>query len=67
MKKQNDSAENPAENVRAESRFTAEQLLGSERFRERRDILSVLLEPGGAYTVQEAERKIDSYMKGKVK
>lgn len=57
----------PEEAVKAENRFSKEQLLSSERFRERRDIVEALLLPGERYTVREVEEKIEHYRKGKVR
>lgn len=48
-------------------RFSKEQLLSSERFRDRRDILEALLKDGGQYTMKAVAKKINNYMKGKVK
>ena len=47
--------------------FSKEQLLVSERFRDRRDITEALLDDGELYTVKAVEEKIEHYMKGKVK
>ena len=56
------------ENVREKGkRFSKEQLLSSERFRERRDIVDALLENGRQYTVKDVEEAIGRYMKGRVK
>lgn len=52
---------------KAENEFFKEQLIASERFRERRDILEALLETGKQYTVKAVEEKIESYMKGRVR
>lgn len=52
---------------KVENKFSKEQLITSNRFRERRDILEALLETGKLYTVKTVEEKIESYMKGKVK
>lgn len=52
---------------KVENKFSKEQLLASNRFRERRDILEALLTAGELYTVKTVEEKIESYMKGKVK
>ena len=52
---------------KVENKFSKEQLIASNRFRERRDILEALLETGELYTVKAVEEKIESYMKGKVK
>lgn len=53
--------------VRMETLFSKEQLLSSEKFRDRRDILNALLSSEGQYTVKAVEGKIEDYMKGKVK
>lgn len=55
-----------ADNRKAENQFSKEQLLASERFRNKRDILEALLDAGEFYTVKAVEEKIQSYMKGKV-
>lgn len=52
---------------KVENKFSKEQLIASNRFRERRDILEALLKSGELYTVKIVEEKIESYMKGKVK
>ena len=50
-----------------EKEFSKEQLLASERFCSRRDLLNALLSPDKAYTVGDVEREISKYMKGRVK
>lgn len=52
---------------KVENKFSKEQLIASERFRERRDILEALLTDGELYTVNAVEEKIERYMKGKVR
>ena len=52
---------------KVENKFSKEQLIASNRFLERRDILEALLVTGELYTVKAVEEKIESYMKGKVK
>ena len=52
---------------KVESLFSTEQLLSAERFRDRRDILTALLEPGRQYTLKSVEELIEKYMKGQVK
>lgn len=47
--------------------FTKEQLLSSERFRNKRDLLNALLRENKLYAVSQAEEMIEIYMKGKVK
>ena len=65
MSKTNESEAAAA--AKAESSFTKEQLIASERFRGRRDIINALLSHDKQYAVRDAEKMIDTYMKGKVK
>lgn len=51
----------------AEKRYTKRQLLASEKFRARRDLLSVLLSGEKTYTAGEVDALADNYLKGKVK
>lgn len=46
-----------------ENRFSKSALLESKTFRERRDILSAVLEDGRAYSKKEAEELIKKYLK----
>lgn len=48
------------------SRFTKEQILSSKRYRDNRDLLQAVLEDSGAFTLEEVEKKIESYRKGRV-
>ena len=52
---------------KVENSFSKEQLLSSEHFRERKDIVNALLVSDEQYTVKEVEEKIKRYMKGKVR
>lgn len=47
--------------------FTKEQLLAFSRYRERRDLLGVLLQDGRRYTYDEVDALVNDFMKGKVK
>lgn len=47
-------------------RFEKERLIRSERFAERADLLGALLADGKKYTVEETEKAIEKYLKGKV-
>lgn len=47
-------------------RYTKAQLAGAEHFKTRRDLLEALLENGCIYTVSEADKAINRFMKGKV-
>lgn len=47
--------------------FTKEQILSSNKYSNRRDILEVLLENEKAYSFEEVDALIDKFMKGEVK
>ena len=49
-----------------EPKFPKEKILTFERFADRIDLLSVLLEDGREYTLAQAEAAIRKFMKGKV-
>lgn len=46
--------------------FSKEQLLASNRFQDRRDLLEALLDEKKTYTMKAVEETITNYMKGKV-
>lgn len=48
-------------------KFCKEQLLISARYRNRRDLVSALLDDGKSYTVAEVDQMIEKFMKGQVK
>lgn len=58
---------NPAASAAKEPAFTKTALVNSKRFRDKRDIVSAMLEDGVEYTISEVEAMITKYMKGKVK
>ncbi len=47
-------------------KFSKEDLLNSKVFADRKDILNVVLKDGEGVTIDEATKKIDAFMKGKV-
>lgn len=49
------------------SSFSKEQILSAAKFANRRDLLSVVLEDGKTYTVEDVQKEIDKFMKGKVR
>ena len=49
-----------------QSKFTKEQLLDSDRFRDRIDLVSTILSDGEEYPIEFVEEKIEKYMKGQV-
>lgn len=50
-----------------ESLFTKEQILTSNKYANRRDILKAILTDGDTYTFERVDSLLDKYMKGKVK
>lgn len=46
--------------------FTKEQLVNSERYADRKDLIGVLLDGGTEYTVAQVDEMIEKYLKGKV-
>lgn len=49
------------------SKFSKKEILKSQRYRERRDLLTALLKDGKQYSHDEVQTLIDNFMKGKVK
>lgn len=47
--------------------FTKEQLLNSEKYRNKRDILRAVLEDDKKYSIAEADKQIENFLKGEVK
>ena len=46
--------------------FTKEQLIVSERYKNRRDVLQALLDSNKKYTFETVDKMIDKFMKGQV-
>jgi len=51
----------------SKDKHAKEILLRSKRFEPYCDLLTAILEDGKKYTIKEVEKKIESFMKGKVK
>ncbi len=51
----------------AATKYTKEQLIRSERYMIRRDLLGALLKDSKRYTIEEVDTLLQNYMKGKVK
>lgn len=47
--------------------YTKEQLLESEKYANKRDLLSALLDGKRKYSLSEVDKQIEKYMKGTVK
>ncbi len=52
---------------KGEPLFTKEQLLRSERFRGKRDVLNAVLRDNEKYSVEKTEQEIEKFLKGRVK
>lgn len=52
---------------KAEPTYTKDQVVLSQRYANRRDLVSVLLEDGKTYTLAEVDALINMFMKGAVK
>lgn len=61
--KQGDEAVQKVEPVK----FPKEQILSSNKYRNRTDILGVLLEDGKEYSFEQVDALMGDFMKGKVK
>ncbi len=55
-----------AKKQKTEPCFSRDALLRAERFRHCRDLTMALIGPDETVTVSEAEKRLDSYLKGKV-
>ncbi len=49
------------------ARFSKEQILRSEKYAKRRDLLTAILKDDRAYTLADVDALIEKFMKGKVK
>lgn len=57
---------NIEETTEQELVFTKEQILGSKKYKNRRDALGVILEDNKEYTCESVDALLDEFMKGKV-
>jgi hypothetical protein len=53
--------------IQQESKFTKEQILGSKKYSNRRDVLVAILSDDKSYTLEQVDSLLDKFMKGKVK
>lgn len=60
-------AKNTEQAAEKESLFSKEQIIASDRYAGRRDLLDALLDEGKTYSVAAVDVMIDKFMKGKVK
>lgn len=50
-----------------QGKFTKEQIVESEKFCGRRDLVDALLDAGKKYTMEQVDEMIQEYMKGQVR
>ena len=47
--------------------FSKEQILGSNKYANRRDVLGAILSDNDTYTLEKVDSLLDKFLKGKVK
>lgn len=57
----------PEEKAKKQTEYSKEQILMSNRYKSRKDLLNVLLEDGKYYSTGTVDKMIENFMKGKVK
>ena len=58
------TVKNSTENI---GKFSKKQLINSKKFALRADLLKVILDEKELYSIEETEKAIEIFMKGKVK
>lgn len=61
------TTETVAKSEQIEPVFSKEQILASDRYANRRDLVDALLDTDKSYTLKTVDNLIDKYMKGQVK
>ena len=56
----------PEEKAKKQTEYSKEQILMSNRYKNRKDLLNVLLEDGKYYSTDAVDKIIEKFMKGKV-
>lgn len=52
--------------VKKQTEYSKEQLLLSNKYKNRQDLLNILLEDGKYYSISVVDKLIDNFMKGEV-
>ena len=65
LKKKVDEVQTNVEQT--EAKFSKEKLIASDKYANRRDLVSALLDDNETYTIATVDKKIEEFMKGKVK
>ena len=56
-----------AKSEQTEPMFSKEQILASDRYANRRDLVDALLDEDKSYTMKTVDNLVEKYMKGQVK
>ena len=56
-----------AENKSDETKFAKSQIIGSDKYKNRADLLSVLLEDDKEYTLSDIDKKLENFLDKEVK
>lgn len=54
------------EEIQQESKFTKQQIITSNKFKHRVDLINTLLKDDELYTINQVEEKINKFLKRKV-
>ncbi len=54
------------ETKKEDVKFTKEQILKSKKFKNRVDLIRVILQDNESYTLEEVQKEIDKFMKRRV-
>lgn len=66
-KRKTATTEAAAKSEQTELMFSKEQILASDRYVNRRDLVDALLDTDKSYTLETVDNLIEKYMKGQVK
>lgn len=50
-----------------EIRFTKEQIVNSQKYKDKNDLVNALLKDGQLYSIKEVDELIEKFLKGKVR
>ena len=56
-----------AENKSDETKFVKSQIIGSDKYKNRADLLNVLLEDDKEYTLSDVDKKLENFLDKEVK
>nr|DAJ28799.1 MAG TPA: hypothetical protein [Caudoviricetes sp.] len=56
-----------AENKSDETKFIKSQIIGSDKYKNRADLLNVLLEDDKEYTLSDVDKKLENFLDKEVK